>query len=93
MRTSHHSSGSNRLIRSAVSAILALGAVHAGVVRAQAENATGADGPAAGHEDSSSLQEVVVTGYRSSLEQAGVKKGLPATFKRAIAVLKCTDER
>ena len=86
MKTSHHSNGSDRLIRSAVSAILALGAVHTGVVRAQAENATGPDARSAGHEDASSLQEVVVTGYRNSLEQAiNIKRDMDAEADTILA--------
>jgi iron complex outermembrane receptor protein len=81
MKASHHSSGwpiggSNRLVRNAVSAILALGAIHISAAYAEAHSdATGADatsGPAPGSEEAqvSTLQEVVVTGYRSSLEKA-----------------------
>jgi len=62
---------------------MALGAVQAGVVKAQAQNATGAD---AGHEDASSLQEIVVTGYRSSLEQAiNIKRELDAEADTILA--------
>ncbi len=77
MNTSHRSRGVRCLVRSAVRAVLALGAVHAGVVEAQAQgNSQPADGAtrlaaAAPQDDqSSTLQEVIVTGYRSSLEQA-----------------------
>src|SRR6185312_15381849 len=77
MNTSHRFRGASSLAYGAVRAVLALGTIHAGVVYAQSQNnTTGADGStrlaaAASQDDSSaSLQEVVVTGYRSSLEQA-----------------------
>src|SRR5579863_5390064 len=74
MKAKHHSNGSSRRVRNALGAILALGAIYATAVNAQAQvNPTGSDGPAgqaaAEHQDTS-LQEVVVTGYRGSLEQA-----------------------
>jgi len=76
MIASHQTNGlgSNRLVRAAVSAILALSAAHAAVAAGQAQgNAVSADGPAAqpsAEAEGPALQEVVVTGYRSSLEQA-----------------------
>ena len=77
MNTSHRFRGASSLAYGAVRAVLALGTIHAGLVYAQSQNnTTGADGStrlaaAAAQDDSSaSLQEVVVTGYRSSLEQA-----------------------
>jgi outer membrane cobalamin receptor len=97
MKASHHSSGwpiggSNRLVRNAVSAILALGAIHIGAVYAEAHSdATGADatpGPAAGSEEVplSTLQEVVVTGYRSSLEKAiDIKRDMNAEADTILA--------
>ena len=61
MKARHHSNGFSRCVRNTVSAIAALGAFYAGAVSAQAQvNAE--------HQDA--LEEVVVTGYRSSLEQA-----------------------
>jgi iron complex outermembrane recepter protein len=76
----HRSNGSASLVRSAVAAILALGIAHA----ASARDSTSAAAPAAAAEPQttaaaatadaasspSQLQEIVVTGYRSSLEQA-----------------------
>src|SRR6185312_6292805 len=77
MNMSHRSRGTRGLVRSAVRAVVALGAIHAGAVHAQSQsNTAGADGStklaaAAAQEDQSGqLQEVVVTGYWSSLEQA-----------------------
>jgi iron complex outermembrane recepter protein len=61
------SNGSNRLVRHVVSAILALG-TFCGALGAQAQNATGGPSSSAGKD--SELTEIVVTGYRSSLEQA-----------------------
>lgn len=88
MKTSLYSSGAHGLVRGAVSAILALAAVHVGAVRAQATN-TNADGPAspaASRDDASSLQEIVVTGYRSSLEQAiNIKKDLDSEADAILA--------
>jgi iron complex outermembrane receptor protein len=67
----------NRFVRGAAIAILALVGAHAGAVAvAVAQGAAGAGAavklPAQGDEDTqaSALQEVVVTGYRGSLEQA-----------------------
>jgi iron complex outermembrane recepter protein len=65
--------GSNRLVHKAASAILALGAMQAGTVSAQGQvNATGPDGPSGqpATARADTLEEVVVTGYRNSLEQA-----------------------
>jgi iron complex outermembrane recepter protein len=78
MKASHHSNGSSRLVRYAARAILALGAVYTGAASAQAQgNATVPDVPSGqsgtGREDGA-LQEVVVSGYRSSLEQAIIIK-------------------
>lgn len=77
MNMSHRSRGASGLVRSALSTVLTLGAIHAGAAYAQSQNnTTGADGatrPAAAGaqpDQSSQLEEVVVTGYRSSLEQA-----------------------
>jgi iron complex outermembrane recepter protein len=76
MNTSLRSRGASGLVRGAVIAVLMLAAIHAGAVHAQSQNNTGTAGlakpPAAAAQDdpSASLQEVVVTGYRSSLEQA-----------------------
>ena len=77
MNMSHRSRGASGLIRSALRTVLTLGAIHAGAVYAQSgNNTTAVDGStrvaaAAGQGDQSSqLEEVVVTGYRSSLEQA-----------------------
>ena len=86
MKIDHRSNGSMCLVRSAVAAILACGVAHAGAASAPAASqpadtasadaaATAANGPAAAAADASppsvaQLQEVVVTGYRSSLEQA-----------------------
>ena len=66
MKSNQDSNGSNRLVRNVVSAILALGTCY-GAVSAQAQNSTG--GPASQNKDPE-LTEIVVTGYRSSLEQA-----------------------
>jgi iron complex outermembrane recepter protein len=82
MSTSHPSTGSNflvsdLLVRTAVRAVLVLAAVHAGAVEAQSQDSPGSPAAAtrlaaadAPDQPSSGLQEVVVTGYRSSLEQA-----------------------
>jgi len=81
MKIEHCSSGSAGLVRSAVAAILALGIAHVGAASAQAATqAAGASandpqqdaGPAATDATpaASQLQEIVVTGYRSSLAQA-----------------------
>jgi iron complex outermembrane recepter protein len=93
MNTSHRSRGASSLVRSALRAVLALGAIHAGAAYAQSQNNTaGADGStrlaAAGPQDdpSASLQEVVVTGYRSSLEQAlQLKQNLAAEADTILA--------
>jgi iron complex outermembrane receptor protein len=74
MKVSHHSHGSNRLVRNAAGAIVSLGAIIAGALGAHAQvNTTSPTGPseqpAAGNRDAQ-LTEIVVTGYRSSLEQA-----------------------
>ncbi|HEY6922989.1 MAG TPA: TonB-dependent receptor [Steroidobacteraceae bacterium] len=66
---------SNRLIRVAVSTVLALSMAHAAMAADQAQGGNGvsAAGPAAqpsAEAAGPALQEVVVTGYRSSLEQA-----------------------
>ncbi len=83
MNASHQSNGYNRRVRSAVSAILALGALHAATLNAQARvDATGPDESSkqtAGNLADTALEEVVVTGYRSSLEQA-------LNIKRELAV-------
>jgi TonB-dependent receptor len=89
MKASHHSNGSNRLVRGAVSAILALGTLYAAAVHAQGRvDAAGADGatkpPTTGHEDA--VEEVVVTGYRSSLEQAlNIKREMAAEADSILA--------
>ena len=73
MKANHCSNGSDRLVRNALSAILALGAACAGALSAQAQvstaSPTGVAASAAGNKDGE-LSEIVVTGYRSSLEQA-----------------------
>ncbi len=69
----HHSNGSNRFVRNTAGAVLALGALCAGAASAQTQSTTGPDGSsgqAAKSGEDTTLQEVVVTGYRSSLEQA-----------------------
>jgi iron complex outermembrane receptor protein len=66
MKSNQDSNGSNRLVRNVVSAILALGTCY-GALNAQAQSSTG--GPASQSRDPE-LTEIVVTGYRSSLEQA-----------------------
>src|SRR5580698_3760151 len=76
MKAMHDSNGSNRLVRGVVSGILALSAFHAAALaQGQAVATSDADAaklPAAGHDDAGvpTLTEVVVTGYRNSLEQA-----------------------
>jgi TonB-dependent receptor len=76
MKMSHLPNESTRLARRAVSAALALFAVHhagAADTQAQASATLGAQGPTAAGPDSAqapALPEVVITGYRSSLEQA-----------------------
>ena len=83
--------GSIRLVRNTMSAILALCAVYAGAAGAQGQvSATGADGPsaqpAAGRDDAATLQEVVVTGYRGSLEQAiNIKRDMDAEADTILA--------
>ena len=85
--------GSNRLVRSAVSAILALGAIHVGIANGASgagADATSADAapPATGHADvsTSAVEEVVVTGYRNSLEQAiNIKKDTDAEVDTILA--------
>src|SRR5690348_8998757 len=68
------SRGSAALVRSAVAAVLALGLAHAGAASAQsADSSSSGAAAAADPADTttpSQLQEIVVTGYRSSLEQA-----------------------
>lgn len=80
--------GSNRLVRAAVSAILAVGAAHAALASDQG-GAVSADGPAAqpsAEAEGPALQEVVVTGYRSSLEQAlNVKRDTSAEVDTILA--------
>ncbi|HVS77669.1 MAG TPA: TonB-dependent receptor, partial [Steroidobacteraceae bacterium] len=86
MKIDHRSNGSAGLVRSAVAAILALGIAHAASARtAQASGTSSSDERVASAADAQStarsatadpaaspaqLQEVVVTGYRSSLAQA-----------------------
>ena len=83
-QSDHRSTGSASLVRSAVAAILALGIAHTGAASAQTSSqvaaATSSSGGAAADPQAtaaadappsaSQLQEVVVTGYRNSLEQA-----------------------
>jgi iron complex outermembrane recepter protein len=81
---------SNRLIRAAVSAVLAFGAAHAVLAADQAQgNSVSAAGPAAqpsAEAEGPSLQEVVVTGYRSSLEQAlNIKRDTSAEVDTILA--------
>ncbi|HEY6456545.1 MAG TPA: TonB-dependent receptor [Steroidobacteraceae bacterium] len=74
MKAKRHSNGSGRLVRKALSAVVALGAIYAVAVNAQAQvSAAGPDaasGPPSAAQQEASLQEVTVTGYRGSLEQA-----------------------
>jgi TonB-dependent receptor len=83
MKASHQSNGSNRLVHGAVSAILGLGALHAEGVHAQAAQPPTTDrDEAAG----SSVEEVVITGYRSSLEQAlNVKRDMASEVDSILA--------
>jgi iron complex outermembrane receptor protein len=76
MKAMYDSNGSNRLVRGVVGGILALSAFHA-VALAQGQAVATSDAeaaklPTAGHDDTNvpTLTEVVVTGYRNSLEQA-----------------------
>jgi iron complex outermembrane recepter protein len=94
MKAMHDSNGSNRVVRGVVSGILALGAFHAAAL-AQGQLATTAAGdadaaklPTAGHEDANvpDLTEVVVTGYRNSLEQAiNIKQNMSAEADTILA--------
>ena len=89
MKAMHDSNGSNRLVRGVVSGILALGAFHAAALAQGQAVATSDDDasklPAAGS-DAASLQEVVVTGYRGSLEQAiNIKRDMDAEADTILA--------
>jgi TonB-dependent receptor len=91
--------GSNGLVRGTVSAILALSAAHSGITHAAtagsgpadaaaARAAPSADTPASPSADSGAgaLEEIVVTGYRSSLEQAlNIKRDMAAEADTILA--------
>src|SRR5689334_4320010 len=74
MNTKYRSAGSSRLVGSAVAAILALAlqgtASAQGPTGASAGNNGAASGPPGADTSADSLQEVVVTGYRKSLNAA-----------------------
>ena len=73
MKAQHDSNGCSRLVRNALSAILAFGALYAVTVNAQAQVSAGSDtasGQSTAEHQEDTLEEVQVTGYRGSLEQA-----------------------
>jgi iron complex outermembrane recepter protein len=79
--------GCNRLVGGAVRAILLLAGLHTGAAEAQARVAE-AGGPAAATTANTddNLEEVVVTGYRSSLEQAiNIKRDTAAEVDTILA--------
>ena len=93
MIASHERSGvggCGKLTRAAVSAILTVAVAHAAAAADQGQgNGVSADGPAAqpsAEPEGPGLQEVVVTGYRSSLEQAlNVKRDTSAEVDTILA--------
>jgi iron complex outermembrane receptor protein len=71
MKATQHPNGSNRFIRNAVNAILPLGAIFLGALGAFGADAQVSTGPGSAQAGKDAeLSEIVVTGYRSSLEQA-----------------------
>ena len=71
MNTTQESNGSIPLVRRATGVIMSLGALYAGAVCAAAQpDATAADAASGPPAKDTALTEIVVTGYRSSLQQA-----------------------